>query len=73
MAHFTLPFRRVSSDSKLRKTGVDFSLFDVSIDRNEASRIDKYRIGSTSATALYPAMLKDAGNPIESVAKVGLS
>ena len=47
-----------------------FTLFDVIVDHDEAKRIDNYRVGTESLTALYPATLTDGGNAIEAVAKV---
>ena len=47
-----------------------FSLFDVTIDLDPESRIDKYREHEVTATSLHPATLKDGGNLITVIAKV---
>ena len=45
-------------------------LFTVTVDKNPESRIDKDRETAGTNTALFPAKLKDAGRPINAVAKV---
>ena len=47
-----------------------FSLYSVTIHDDPASRIDKYRNDDDSISCVFPATLRDSGEPMEAVAKI---